>query len=171
MLELILSQVLVCCINMYIAFTPKKKNVYIATFLFNACNLIMYIFNKDILAVLTYLSITIRSFVYCYKDRIKTNVVPVLCILVQVLICTLSFETIWHIVPMVAASWTCYYMWFFKNTQLLRIGNIVNNSLWLIYNIHSGLWIASLSRIFTVVVNTYSYRRYSKSVLDIQEDI
>lgn len=159
MFELILSQIVLCAVNIYVAFTEKKRNIYVATFCFNACNLCMYLFNGDMATVITYICVTVRSLLYCFKDKFKTILVPSVCIIIQICLSAYSYENMWHLVPMCAAVWTCFYMWTFKSTQSLRIGNIINNALWMGYNIRSKLWIASLARAFTIAVNAYRYKK------------
>ena len=57
---------------------------------------------------------------------------------------------------------------FYNTTQKLRIGNIVNNSLWLIYNVVTGLYIVSISRLITVIVNIVSYiKNKNKKIVGI----
>ena len=63
----------------------------------------------------------------------------------------------WQIISISAPCFTCYYLWYFDTTQKLRVGNIIANSLWAVYNIANGLYIASLSRLITITVNSISY--------------
>ena len=59
-----LMQIIIVIVNIYISFTEKKKRIYIATFLLNLAQLIMYFFNSDLTTALIYVVIVIRSFVY-----------------------------------------------------------------------------------------------------------
>ena len=81
-----LMQILSVIVNTYIAFTEKKKRIYIATFLLNLTQLFMYFFNDDLTTALIYIIIVLRSLIYIYKDKFKTNIVPYLAIIVQLLI-------------------------------------------------------------------------------------
>lgn len=42
-----LMQIISVIVNTYIAFTEKKKRIYIATFLLNLAQLLMYFFNNE----------------------------------------------------------------------------------------------------------------------------
>ena len=75
-----LMQLITIIVNIYIAFTEGKKRIYIATFLLNLSQLIMYLFNNDLTTALIYIAITIRSLIYIYKDKFKTNVIPYIAI-------------------------------------------------------------------------------------------
>ena len=78
-----LMQILSVIVNTYIAFTEKKKRIYIAAFLLNLAQLLMYFFNNDITTTLIYIVIVIRSLIYIYKDKFKTNIIPYVIIVIQ----------------------------------------------------------------------------------------
>jgi hypothetical protein len=59
-----LMQIITIIVNIYIAYTEKKKRIYIATFLLNLSQLIMYLFNNDLTTGLIYIVIVVRSFIY-----------------------------------------------------------------------------------------------------------
>ena len=71
-----LMQIISVIVNTYIAFTEKKKRIYIATFFLNLAQLFMYFFNNDLTTALIYIVIVVRSLVYIYKDKFKTNIIP-----------------------------------------------------------------------------------------------
>jgi hypothetical protein len=56
-------------------------------------------------------------------------------------------------------------MWFYKTTQKLRVGNIIAAGLWFIYNIITGLYIISISRIITIIVNSIALYVHRKDAL------
>ena len=150
-------------INFYIATTENKKNIYITTFLFNFANLLMYLFNNDYTTSIIYILISIRSFLYIFQDKFKTVFLPFLCIFLQLVVGFNNLDTIWHIIPILTPCLVCYYMWFCKTTQELRIWNAICNGLWGIYNFKSGLYIVMISRIVTVLINVFAYKKYLKS--------
>ena len=88
MIKLILTQIIVCIIQYYIATTEKTKNIFWVTFLFNFFNGLCYYFNGDMPTVYFYIVICVRSFVYIYKDKIKVYkwhpVIPFFFIGVQI---------------------------------------------------------------------------------------
>jgi hypothetical protein len=167
-LDVILMQIVVVLINSYIAITEKKKNIYVVTFLFNFANLIMYLVNGDKTTAILYIVISGRAFVYIFKDTVIEKlkkwaiIVPIIAIILQIVVGFSSIENIWQLLPIITPCYVCYYLWFYNTTQKLRIGNIVNNSLWLIYNVVTGLYIVSISRLITVIVNIVSYIKNKK---------
>ena len=163
-MNIIIAQIIVVLINSYIAITENKKNIYLVTFLFNLANLVMYLVNKDKTTAIIYIVITVRSFVYMYKDKYNYIVIPIIAILTQLILGFSYIDNIIQLIPILTPCWVCYYMWFCKTTQQLRINNAICNLAWFIYNFTSGLYIVSISRIITVAVNIIEYTKHKKDV-------
>lgn len=156
-----LLQVISIPVSIYIAFT-KKRNVYIATFLFNILNLFVYALRLDVLSVLSYCLICTRSFVYLFKDKLDNRYIPVIFVGLHVLLGTLSLSHPLQVLAIVAPCLTCTYMWLAKNEQQLRVGNMVTNGVWLVYNLLCGLYGLSVTRIVTIAANSFSYIKHKK---------
>ena len=159
-----LMQIITIIVNIYISFTEKKKRIYIATFLLNLSQLIMYFFNDDLTTALIYVVIVIRSFVYIYKDKFKTNVIPYIAISIQGLIGFFTLENSSQIFPIIISSYSCYYLWFYNDTQKLRIGNIIANTAWGAYNVCNGLYIILIMRFMTIGSNVIAYIKMKRQL-------
>lgn len=159
-----IMQIVTVIVNIYISFTEKKKRIYIATFLLNFTQLIMYWFNNDLTTALIYIIITTRSLVYIYKDNFKTNIIPYIAVVIQILIGVFTIENRLQILSIVIPCYSSWYLWFYNNTQKLRIGNIVANTAWAVYNIYSGLYIILIMRAMTITSNFIAYIRRKKEL-------
>lgn len=159
-----LMQIITILVNIYISFTEKKKRIYIATFLLNLSQLLMYMFNNDLTTTLIYIVITVRSFIYIYKDKFKTDIVPYLAIIIQLIIGYYTIENTMQILSVLIPCYTCYYLWFYNDTQKIRIGNIIANTLWGVYNIATGLYIVLIMRAMTIISNIVAYIRRRKQL-------
>ena len=157
-------QIVTVIVNMYIAVTEKKKRIYIATFLLNLSQLIIYFLNNDLTTALIYIVIVIRSLIYIYKDNFKTNIIPYLAILIQLIIGYFSIENAVQIVSVLIPCYSCWYLWFYKDTQKLRIGNIIANTVWAVYNIYNGLYIILIMRSTTIGSNAIAYIRRKRNL-------
>ena len=161
MVQLILAQIAVCIIQYYIATTEKIKNIFWVTFLFNFANLICYFFNGDISTVLLYILICIRTFVYIFRDKLKLHKWSVIIsfgfIAIQLVVGFATMTSYWQIIPILTPCYVCYYMWFYETTQKLRIGNIIGNANWCVYNTVTGLYIVAIGRLVTVIMNLVTY--------------
>lgn len=152
-------QIVTVIVNMYIAVTEKKKRIYISTFLLNLSQLIIYFLNNDLTTALIYIVIVIRSLIYIYKDNFKTNIIPYLAILIQIIIGYFTIENAIQILSVLIPCYSCWYLWFYKDTQKLRIGNIISNTAWAVYNIYNGLYILLIMRSITIGSNAIAYIR------------
>lgn len=164
MTELILMQLLVCAVQYFIATSENIRKIFVVTLLFNVFNLLCYYLNDDMATVYSYLVICTRSVIYIYRDKIKKYkwhfAVPVLAIIVQTAVGFTAIKSLWQLLPIIAPCYVNYYLWFYENTQKLRIGNIINNGLWGIYNFATGLWIIGVVRVVTVTMNALSYKKH-----------
>ena len=157
-----IMQIVTVMVNMYIAVTEKKKRIYIATFLLNLSQLIIYFFNNDLTTALIYIVIVIRSLIYIYKDNFKTNIIPYLAILIQLIIGYFTIENAIQILSVLIPCYSCWYLWFYKDTQKLIIGNIISNTAWTVYNIYNGLYILLIMRSMTIGSNAIAYIRIKR---------
>lgn len=159
-----LMQVITILVNIYISFTEKQKRIYIATFLLNLSQLLMYWFNNDLTTTLIYIVITIRSFIYIHKNKFKTNFIMYIAIIIQLLIGVFTIEQNIQILPILIPCYTCWYLWVYNDTQKIRIGNIIANILWSVYNIFTGLYIVLIMRVITITSNMIAYIRRNEDI-------
>lgn len=152
-----IMQVITVIVNIYISFTEKKKRIYIATFLLNLSQLFMYFFNNDITTGLIYIIIVIRSLIYIYKDKFKKDIIPYVIISIQVLVGVFTLKNNLQILSIMIACYSSWYLWFYNDTQKLRVGNVIANSAWSIYNICQGLYIIIIMRVITILSNLIAY--------------
>ncbi len=163
----LVMQIVTVLVNIYISFTEKKKRIYIATFLLNLAQLFMYFFNNDMMTALIYIVIVVRSLLYIYKDKFKTNIIPYVAIALQLLIGYFTLETPLQIMAVIIPCYTCWYLWFYNDTQKLRIGNIIANTAWGIYNMCDGLYVILIMRVMTIGSNFVAYVRRKKQLKQV----
>jgi hypothetical protein len=165
-----LMQIITILVNIYIAFTEKKKNIYIATFLLNLSQLVMYFFDGDLTTGLIYIVIVIRSYIYIYKDKFHTNIIPYIAIIIQLLIGVFTIKNATQILSILIPCYSCWYLWFYQDTQKIRVGNICANFAWGIYNCMNGLYIILIMRAITVISNLMAYIK-KRNILKIAKCI
>lgn len=89
------------------------------------------------------------------------QIISVIVITVQLLIGILTIETPLQIMSVLIPCYSCWYLWFYDTTQKLRVGNILANLAWAIYNLCSGLYIVLIMRAITVSSNLIAYIKYN----------
>ena len=160
-------QIITIIINIYISFTENKKRIYIALFLQNLAQLLLYGFNNDLTTTLIYVVILIRSVFCVYKDRFKTDLIPYSIINIQLLIGCFTMENSLQLLPIFISCYSCWYLWFYNDTQKLRIGNIIANTAWAVYNLCTGLYIILIMRVITVGSNFIAYIKRKNELLKV----
>lgn len=159
-----IMQALGLALNIFIALTHDTKKIYLFTFLFNAANLAIYILTQDWAACASGVLITLRSFAYMYKERVNGQWTPWVFISLHIFLGLMLMTSLWQIATIMAPVTVCYTMWFWKGQfQKLRVGNIINAGLWLVYNLHVGLWITALCRLMTIVANLLGMYKEARS--------
>lgn len=149
-----IMQALGLALNIFIALTHDTKKIYLFTFLFNAANLTIYILTQDWAACVSGVLITLRSFAYMHKERVNGQWMPWAFISLHIFLGLMLMTSLWQIATIMAPVTVCYTMWFWKGQfQKLRVGNIINAGLWLVYNLHVGLWVTALCRLMTIAAN------------------
>jgi hypothetical protein len=69
-----------------------------------------------------------------------------------------------QIMSVLIPCYSCWYLWFYNDTQKLRKGNIIANSAWAIYNICTGLYIILIMRAITIGSNLTAYLKRKKEL-------
>ena len=161
--SLILAQLVTVGVQAYIANTKSTRRVLVATFLFNFANMLCYFLNGDMTTVYLYVVICVRSLVYVAREELKPKrfswLIPAGFIAVQLAVGLSTMTSPWQILPTLIPCYTIYYLWYYDTLQKLRVGNMVANGAWGVYNIVTGLYIVALGRIATVLLNAGAWRR------------
>lgn len=165
-LQSTIVQIIVLIAQLYIATNENIKHIFIARFIYNALYMILYFINADITTTLTYVLNTVRSAVYIERQEIYEQkwhfLVPFTFIIVQIIIGLITMNNYWQLLAIFCGCYFSYYLWFYKTTQKLRVGNMIGDFLWLIYNIISQLWIVAAARVIVIVMNAVAYQNHRK---------
>lgn len=169
MQSLIISIVLQICavaIDAYIAFSNNKRNILIATFSFNFLTMLLFLLLGDFPTVYSCILIVSRSFIYIFQDRLKkyriSFLIPVIIMICHLVIGMRAATSWWHILPILAPIIVCFLLWFEKSRQNMRIEQAMSDTLWLVYNIHCGLYILCISRVISILCGITAYVKNCK---------
>lgn len=151
--EIIITQLIIVGIGIYLAFTESKKRIYLVTFLFNLTTTILYVIKGDTTTYLACIILTVRAFVFIYKDRLISRfgksacIIPIFFIVLQLGAGLYTIENPWQLLTILAPAITCAYMWWEHGTQDIRGGNFLTYGMWATYELISGLYIIMISDI------------------------
>ena len=156
--QLIITQIVIVIIGVYLAFTENKKGIYLVTFLFNLGTFIMYMLNHDSGAAISAALLSVRAFIYIYREQLKIRmgkfgaIIPIFFILLHIVLGGIALETPWQLLCIAAPVLTTAYMWWGHNTQDLRAGNFIAYGMWALYEAVTGLYIVMASDLVQTVI-------------------
>lgn len=151
-------QVIYSC---YIMFLKKKKNMLINMFISNAISLIIFLIADLKSAFLTTLIIAIRSFLFMFREKYKTNFIFYFCLILHILSGIITFDGFISLLPMLTAIISVFIIWF-GNEQQIRFGLIIPNIMWVIYYCIFGLYISAVFNMIVIIFQVISYIKNNK---------
>lgn len=154
MLKIIL-QILAVGFGIYTAFSHKKKNVLIATFIYNALNLACIFIIKDFSTLYSSILINVRSVLFLFQDKIKihknANTLPWIIVLCHIAIGVANVQNWYQILSVIAPILITLALWFETNRQRLRAEQMSSEVIWLTYNACVGLYLLCIVRFLIIV--------------------
>lgn len=163
-LQSIVVQIIVLIAQLYIATNENIKHIFVARFIYTALYMVLYFVTGDLTTALTYVLNTIRSAIYIERQELYKYkwhfIIPITFIVVQIVVGLLTMKNYWQLLSIFNGCYFAYYLWFYRTTQKLRLGNIIGDLLWLIYNVISRLWIVAAGRVIIISMNAISYNKH-----------
>lgn len=140
----IMLQILCVIWGIYAMTKKNRKKMMVHLFITNFISFLVYLVNQNYITSLTSGILLARNFAFIYKDKFKTNKIFWIFLLLQISVSVFTFSNILDIIPIISASLATIFSWF-CNTQQMRIGFCLTDSLWFAYNLTEGLYIQSIS--------------------------
>ena len=155
----IVVQIFQVIYSSYIMFLNKKKNMLIHMFISNAISLTIFAIADLKSAFLTTITITIRSFLFMFKDKYKTNFIFYFCLFLHILPVIITFDGFISLLPSITAIISIFIIWF-GNEQQIRLGFIIPNFIWFLYYCIFGIYISAAFNIVCIIFQIKSYKKY-----------
>ncbi len=151
----IITQTLALICNAYIAFTKKRKRIYIANILYNLFCILTGIIQRTYSLCTSSCIIIYRSVALIYKQKLKQvcKWFPITFILLHIVTGYFTYTRPSDILSVVAPIMTGLVMWYSDNLQLYRWNNILVNTMWFIYQISISTYILALVNLYAITVN------------------
>ena len=159
----IIIQIVQTIYSIYIMFLDKKKNMLINMFISNLISLILFQVAGLGAASLTTIFITLRSFLFMFKDRYKTNFVFLFCLGLHIIAGIVTFTGLSSLLPGMTAVISVVVLWF-GNEQQIRIGTTIANLIWVVYYFVNGIYISAVTNIVIILFTIFSYEKNRKKV-------
>lgn len=159
---IVIIQIVQVIYSIYIMFLDKKKNMLINMFISNLISLILFQAAGLGAASLTTIFITLRSFLFMFKEKYKTNIVFCVCLGLHVMAGILTFIGISSLLPCVTAVISVVVLWF-GNEQQIRIGTTIANLIWVVYYLINGIYISAVTNSIIILFTILSYIKNNKN--------
>lgn len=163
---MIIIQIIQVIYSIYIMFLKNKRNMLINMFISNLISLILFNIAGLGEASLTTIFITLRSFLFTFREKYKTNFVFFFCLMLHIVVGIVTFKDLFSLLPCVTAIISVITLWF-GNEQQIRIESIISNLIWVIYYYLNNIYISATFNliviIFTIISCILNNRIYKKS--------
>lgn len=158
---LIIVQIFQVIYSSYIMFLDKKKNMLINMFISNAISLVVFAIADLKSAFLATIIIAIRSFLFMFRDRYKTNFIFYFCLILHILSGIITFDGLISLMPALTAIISICVIWF-GNEQQIRLGLLIPNFIWFVYYCIFGIYISATFSIISSIFEIISYFKNNK---------
>jgi len=160
--SVIASQVVLTVLLLAAPYAKSRFGYLLMCALANFASLAVFVFNGDSAASLSLILINVRSLAYLYQGRAKTDAIPFICLIAQAIALIPSFSSSvltspLSLLPMALTMYATAFMWWSKSMQHMRLHNTVNDLLWGIYDLATGLPIAGLTDISSAIMSLSAY--------------
>lgn len=150
----IVAQVVLTAVLAIQPYAKSRFSYLLLCTLGNLVSLLVYFLNGDAAGTLSLVLINVRSVAYLYQGRAKTDLIPFVALAVQAAITvpTLGAGSLASPIDFLPVALPLYATWFFwwsKNLQHMRVHTAINDSLWAIYDLATGLPIAGVTDFVT----------------------
>lgn len=143
------------------AVVKRKFSVVVINFVQCALLCFLYFFLEDWVALSTGIILAIRSFIFIFYEKIQKykwhHLIPWLAVVVQIAISIPTFNNLTQILIICASCFYTAFIWYMKDRQIIRLGNIATLIIWILYNFINGYWLANAQRFVSLISNVIVY--------------
>lgn len=144
--------------------TTNKQKILINSSLSCMLSIILFVFTDRLDGVLTTIFIFLRSFLFIYKDKYKTNLVFYFCLLSHILAGIFSYKDIFSLVTLLTPVITCIFYWYGTSLQI-KYSSLFINTMWVIYYIYIGLHLTAVNTVINIILTTLSVFQIRKETI------
>ena len=146
------------------AYSTKKRNIFTFYVLGTVFSILMFWSVGSYAAILPVLTTGIRYFIFIFKDKYKTELPLVFCLLMHTIVLIISAKTAIDIVPSALVIIGCLIYWYLDKEKL-KMAIFLINIPWILYYFYCGLYLTTINAIIQTILVGIAYlnlRRMSK---------
>ena len=153
------------------SYATKKRNIFIFSIISTIFSILMFYSVGNMAAILPVLTTGIRYFVFIFKDKYKSELPLILCLIMHVISMLISTKSALDIVPSALVILGCLAFWYLDNEKLKSAIFLINIP-WILYYLHFGLYITAFnSAIQTALVGIAYIRIVNRKKKELKEDV
>lgn len=138
-----------------------KKRILIWSFILNILSLTVMILAKETDGWANTLAVCIRSTVYLFRYKYKTNLAYWLCLFLHLSAFILSYQNAWSILLGCATITICTVQWW-GSTKQIKYGTLFSDICWTIYSVYVGLYLDLPKRFLGIILLLVSLKSLKK---------
>ena len=146
------------------AYSTKKRNIFTFYVLGTVFSALMFWSVGSYAAILPTLTTGIRYFIFIFKDKYKTKLPLIFCLIMHTIVLIISSKTVIDILPSALVIIGCLIYWYLDKEKL-KMSIFIINIPWIMYYFYCGLYLATINATIQTILIGIAYlnlRRISK---------
>ncbi len=162
-------QILGLGFSMSAGFCRKKWWILLLNLCANVCSVSVMVLAGRYDGAVAVLICTIRSLLYLFQDRARTNLIFWGCVGAHVIAGVLAWQSWMSFLIIVAPVVLCYVTWFGKVKQI-KYGTIISDLCWMIFDVSSGIYIEAARDVAEGVSNVVGLLRAQRAGAPVEKE-
>ena len=138
------------------AYSTKKRNIFTFYVLGTIFSVLAFWSVGSYAAILPVLTTGIRYFVFIFKDKYKTELPLVFCLIMHCIVLLISAKTAMDIIPSALVIFGCLIYWYLDKEKL-KMAIFLINIPWILYYIYCGLYLTTINGIIQTALVGIAY--------------
>ncbi len=144
------------------SYSTKKRNIFIFYIISTIFSALMFWSVGKYAAILPVLTTGIRYFVFIFKDKYKTQLPLILCLIMHTTVLFISAKTLVDIIPSALVIIACLIYWYLDKEKL-KLSIFIINIPWIIYYFYCGLYLTAINAIIQTILIGIAYLKLRKN--------
>ena len=142
------------------SYSTKKRNIFIFYVIGTIFSALMFWSVGNYAAILPVLTTGIRYFVFIYKDKYKTELPLIGCLIMHFVVLFISTKTLTDMIPSALVIIGCLIYWYLDKEKLKAAIFLINIP-WILYYIFCGLEITAINATIQTILVGIAYLKLS----------
>ena len=143
------------------AYNKKKVNILIFSIIGSIFSTLEFLSVGATSAAVATIVTGVRYFVFIFKDKYKTEVPLIVCLMLHLDALLITMKTETDIIPSALVIIGCLLFWYYDNSEL-KLSLFIINIFWIFYYMICGLYITAANVVIQNILTIIAYYRICK---------